>query len=176
MEQAGGDVVAHGDAVAPLNLRGVCANIFTDPEIATVGYSQADVDEGRIEARVVTLPLSTNPRAKMRNIKDGFVKLFARTGSGTVIGGVVVAPKASDLILPIALAVIMFGLGLTLTVGDFLRIGRDPKPVVLSLGAQLLLLPVICFGLVLAFAKDKSSVMSEILDYLQVPICTLNFM
>lgn len=53
--------------------------------------------------------------------------------------------------LPIALAVIMFGLGLTLTVGDFLRIGRDPKPVVLSLGAQLLLLPVICFGLVLAF-------------------------
>jgi dihydrolipoamide dehydrogenase len=41
----------------------------------------------------------------MEGIKDGFVKLFARTGSGTVIGGVVVAPKASDLILPIALAV-----------------------------------------------------------------------
>ena len=96
---------ALGDAVAPLNLRGVCANIFTDPEIATVGYSQADVEEGRIEARVVTLPLSTNPRAKMRNIKDGFVKLFTRPGSNTLIGGVVVAPQASELIYPIGLAV-----------------------------------------------------------------------
>ncbi|WP_343036709.1 NAD(P)H-quinone dehydrogenase [Flexivirga aerilata] len=94
-----------GDAVAPLNLRGVCANIFTDPEIATVGYSQADVEEGRIEARVVTLPLSTNPRAKMRNIRDGFVKLFARPGSNTIVGGVVVAPQASELIYPIGLAV-----------------------------------------------------------------------
>ncbi|MBO1755816.1 NAD(P)H-quinone dehydrogenase [Allobranchiibius sp. CTAmp26] len=96
---------ALGDAVAPLNLRGVCANIFTDPEIATVGYSQADVDEGRVEARLVTLPLSTNPRAKMRNIRDGFVKLLVRPGSNTVIGGVVVAPQASELIFPIGLAV-----------------------------------------------------------------------
>jgi dihydrolipoamide dehydrogenase len=38
-------------------------------------------------------------------IKEGFVKLFARTGSGTLIGGVIVAPKASELILPLALAV-----------------------------------------------------------------------
>ncbi len=96
---------ALGDAVAPLNLRGVCANIFTDPEIATVGYSQADVDEGQVEARLVTLPLSTNPRAKMRNIRDGFVKLLVRPGSNIVIGGVVVAPQASELIFPIGLAV-----------------------------------------------------------------------
>ncbi len=96
---------ALGDAVSPLNLRGVCANIFTDPEIATVGYSQVDVEEGRIEARVMTLPLSTNPRAKMRNITDGFVKLFVRPGSTTIIGGVVVAPQASELIYPIGLAV-----------------------------------------------------------------------
>lgn len=51
--------------------------------------------------------------------------------------------------LPVALAVIMFGLGLTLTVADFARIGREPLPVVLSLGAQLLLLPAVCFGIVL---------------------------
>jgi len=96
---------ALGDAVAPLNLRGVCANIFTDPEIATVGYSQADADEGRVDARLVTLPLSTNARAKMRNIKDGFVKLLVRPGSNVVIGGVVVAPQASELIFPIGIAV-----------------------------------------------------------------------
>jgi NAD(P)H dehydrogenase (quinone) len=41
----------------------------------------------------------------MMGLKDGFVKLFARTGSGTVIGGVIVAPKASELISTIALAV-----------------------------------------------------------------------
>ena len=58
-----------------------------------------------VKGEIYKLPLASNPRAKMEGIKDGFVKLFARTGSGTVIGGVVVAPKASDLILPIALAV-----------------------------------------------------------------------
>ena len=41
----------------------------------------------------------------MQSMHDGFVKLFARTGSGTVIGGVIVSPRASELILPIALAV-----------------------------------------------------------------------
>ena len=99
--------VAHamGDAVAPLSLGKVSSNIFTDPEIATVGASQADVDEGRVDARAVMLPLSKNPRAKMQNLQDGFVKLFARSGSATIVGGVVVAPRASELIFPIALAV-----------------------------------------------------------------------
>ncbi|MDB1087035.1 NAD(P)H-quinone dehydrogenase [Streptomyces sp. ACA25] len=94
-----------GHAVAPLDLKTVSANIFTDPEIATVGYTQADVDEGRIDARVVKLPLLRNARAKMQGIRDGFVKLFARPGTGIVVGGVVVAPRASELIHPIALAV-----------------------------------------------------------------------
>lgn len=94
-----------GDAVGPLNLRTVSANVFTDPEIATVGYSQADVDKGKIDARVVKLSLMRNPRAKMQGIRDGFVKLFCRPGTGIVVGGVVVAPRASELIHPIALAV-----------------------------------------------------------------------
>ncbi|EMF00288.1 NAD(P)H-quinone dehydrogenase [Streptomyces mobaraensis NBRC 13819 = DSM 40847] len=94
-----------GDAVAPLNLKAVSANVFTDPEIATVGYSQADVDKGLIDARVVKLPLLRNPRAKMQGIRDGFVKLFCRPGTGIVVGGVVVAPRASELIHPISIAV-----------------------------------------------------------------------
>lgn len=96
---------ALGDAVAPLNLGVVSANIFTDPEIATVGVSQKDVDEERVDADVLTLALSRNPRAKMLGIDDGFVKLFAQKGSGAVIGGVVVAPRASELIFPVTLAV-----------------------------------------------------------------------
>lgn len=99
--------IAHalGDAVAPLNLARVSSNIFTDPEIATVGVSQADVDSGKVDARSVMLPLTGNPRAKMQNTKHGFVKLFARNGSDTILGGVVVAPRASELIFPITLAV-----------------------------------------------------------------------
>ncbi len=94
-----------GDAVAPLDLRTVASNVFTTPEIATVGWSQAAVDAGEIDARVVKLPLATNPRAKMQGITDGFVKLFCRPITGIVIGGVVVAPRASELIHPISLAV-----------------------------------------------------------------------
>lgn len=96
---------AIGDAVVPLDLKGVCANVFTDPEIATVGWSQNDVDSGLIDATSVHLPLATNARAKMVGLEDGFVKLFCRPGTGIVIGGVVVAPKASELIYPIAIAV-----------------------------------------------------------------------
>ncbi len=96
---------ALGDAVAPIDLRVVSANIFTDPEIATVGVSQKDVDEGTVEAEVAVLPLPRNPRAKMLGIREGFVKLFCQPNSGTVLGGVVVAPRASELIYPVTLAV-----------------------------------------------------------------------
>ncbi|WP_424212115.1 NAD(P)H-quinone dehydrogenase [Streptomyces sp. BI20] len=94
-----------GEPVAPLNLKTVSSNVFTDPEIATVGYTQADVDAGRIDARVVKLPLLRNPRAKMQGIRDGFVKMFCRPGTGIVVGGVVVSPRASELIHPISIAV-----------------------------------------------------------------------
>jgi dihydrolipoamide dehydrogenase len=96
---------ALGEAVTPLRLRSVAANVFTDPELATVGVSQSEVEQGRVPARTVVLPLAGNARAKMAGIEDGFVKLFCRPSSGLVIGGVVVAPKASELILPIAMAV-----------------------------------------------------------------------
>jgi pyruvate/2-oxoglutarate dehydrogenase complex dihydrolipoamide dehydrogenase (E3) component len=96
---------AMGDAVNPTELRNVTSNIFTQPEIATVGWSQKQIEDGIAQGVIYKLPLASNPRAKMMGIKDGFVKLFARTGSGTVIGGVIVAPRASELILPIAIAV-----------------------------------------------------------------------
>lgn len=96
---------AMGDAVNPIELRNVTSNIFTYPEIATVGWSQQQIEEGIAQGDIYKLPLNSNPRAKMLGIKDGFVKLFARTGSGTVIGGVIVAPRASELIFPLALAV-----------------------------------------------------------------------
>src|SRR5918997_4703551 len=53
--------------------------------------------------------------------------------------------------LPVALAIIMFGLGLGLTVADFRRIARHPKAVSIALACQVVLLPLVCFALVLAF-------------------------
>jgi pyruvate/2-oxoglutarate dehydrogenase complex dihydrolipoamide dehydrogenase (E3) component len=96
---------ALGEAVQPIRLSHVAATIFTDPEIATVGVSQAAVDRGEVDARVVLQPLDTNPRAKMGGFRHGFVKLFTRHGSGAILGGVIVAPRASELILPVSVAV-----------------------------------------------------------------------
>ena len=94
-----------GDAVSPLDLKTVSANVFTAPEIATVGVSQQQVDSGEVPARVMSLPLRGNARAKMQGSRDGFVKLICRKVTGIVIGGVVVAPRASELIFPVAIAV-----------------------------------------------------------------------
>jgi dihydrolipoamide dehydrogenase len=96
---------ALGEAVAPLRLKTVAANVFTHPEIATVGIGYAAIASGEVPARQVTLPLHTNARAKMQGHFDGFVKIYCRPATGTVIGGVVVAPDASELIFPITLAV-----------------------------------------------------------------------
>ena len=98
---------ALGEAVEPIRLANVSATIFTDPEIATVGVKQADVDSGKVYGVVKKLPLATNARAKMEGITDGFVKLICRPESGKLLGGVVVAPRASELILPITLAITM---------------------------------------------------------------------
>ncbi|HEY9423320.1 MAG TPA: NAD(P)H-quinone dehydrogenase, partial [Microterricola sp.] len=96
---------AMGDAVNPPALQNITSNIFTQPEIATVGWTQKQIEEGIRRGEIYKLPLASNPRAKMMGIKEGFVKLFASRGTGTVIGGVIVAPKASELIFPLALAV-----------------------------------------------------------------------
>jgi NAD(P)H dehydrogenase (quinone) len=96
---------ALGEAVHPVRLDHVAATIFTDPEIATVGVTQRAVTAGEVSARVLKQPLRTNPRAKMAGITDGFVKLLSSPGTGVILGGVVVAPRASELILAVSIAV-----------------------------------------------------------------------
>lgn len=96
---------ALGDAVSPLDLRKVSSNVFTSPEIATVGITQAQVDAGELRVASVLLPLAGNARAKMQGFTDGFVKLFCLPTTGIIVGGVVVAPYASELIHAVAVAV-----------------------------------------------------------------------
>ena len=93
-----------GDAVAPLNQRHVSANVFTSPEIATVGVTQEQLDYDLVRGKALMMPLHSNARAKMQDLNFGFVKVFC-SPSGVIIGGVVVAPGASELIHSLALAV-----------------------------------------------------------------------
>jgi dihydrolipoamide dehydrogenase len=94
---------ALGDAVDPLRRETISSTIFTEPEIAAVGMPHAEALESR--ERVIMLTLATNARAKMANITDGFVKIIASPGSGRVLGAVVCAPHASELIYPLTIAI-----------------------------------------------------------------------
>lgn len=96
---------ALGDAVKPLALHGVSANIFTSPEIATVGLSEAQLREADLHYTVSMLPITRNPRAKMLGVREGFIKIFAHAQSGTVLGAVLVGPRASESVFPLTLAV-----------------------------------------------------------------------
>lgn len=100
---------ALGDFVRPIDLNNVASNIFTQPEIATVGFGAGDEAESLAKddnTVMHMLPLGINPRAKMMGIKEGFVKIYASKSSGVIRGGVIVAPKASELIFPLSLAVL----------------------------------------------------------------------
>ncbi|WP_061299697.1 NAD(P)H-quinone dehydrogenase [Herbidospora cretacea] len=96
---------ALGEAVQPIRLATVASNIFTDPEIAAVGVTQKQVENKEVDAKVVKLPLATNARAKMQGFNDGFIKMFCRPNTGIILGAVVVAPRASELILALSVAV-----------------------------------------------------------------------
>jgi BASS family bile acid:Na+ symporter len=63
---------------------------------------------------------------------------------------------ATTVFLPIALGIIMFGLGLSLTVADFTRVVRYPKATIVALGCQILVLPALCLGLVLLFDLEPT--------------------
>ena len=96
---------ALGQAVAPLRRDTISACIFTDPEVASVGINAAEATAAQLPYQSVTLTYAGNSRAKMAENTAGFVKLHAMEGSGTVLGGVIVSERASDLITPVSVAV-----------------------------------------------------------------------
>ncbi|GGI03859.1 NAD(P)H-quinone dehydrogenase [Egicoccus halophilus] len=96
---------ALGQAVQPIRWDAVASTIFTDPEVATVGMSSEEAAAAGVPVETARLDFRGNPRAKMTGGVDGFVKVHAQVGSGTVVGGVVVSMRASDLIQPLATAV-----------------------------------------------------------------------
>lgn len=92
-----------GDAA--LDLTAMPAVVFTDPQVATVGYTEAEAHHNGIETNSRTLTLDNVPRALANFDTRGFIKLVAEAGSGRLIGVQAVAPEAGELIQTAAIAI-----------------------------------------------------------------------
>jgi mercuric reductase len=92
-----------GDAA--LDLTTMPAVVFTDPQVATVGLSEAEAHLRNIETDSRTLPLDAVPRALVNFDTRGFIKLVAEAGTGRLLGVQAVAPEAGELIQSAALAI-----------------------------------------------------------------------
>lgn len=92
-----------GDAT--LDLTTMPAVVFTDPQVATVGLSDAEAHMQNIETDIRTLPLDAVPRALVNFDTRGFIKLVAEAGTGRLLGVQAVAPQAGEIIQAAALAI-----------------------------------------------------------------------
>ncbi|KGH21601.1 mercury(II) reductase [Comamonas thiooxydans] len=92
-----------GDAA--LDLSAMPAVVFTDPQVATAGYSEAEAHHDGIETDSRTLTLDNVPRALANFDTRGFIKLVIEEGSGRLIGVQAVAPEAGELIQTAVLAI-----------------------------------------------------------------------
>ncbi len=96
----GGEVVAENALghTATLDLKTVPGCVYTDPEVASVGLTEAQAREAGYDVRVGRFPLNASGKALTYGETDGFVKVVSEARFGEVLGLHVVAPHASDLI------------------------------------------------------------------------------
>ncbi len=92
-----------GEAV--LDLATMPAVVFSDPQVATVGLSEAEAHHAGIETDSRLLTLDNVPRALANFDTRGFIKLVAEAGSGRLIGVQAVTPEAGEIIQTAALAI-----------------------------------------------------------------------
>lgn len=79
--------------------------IFTRPEIASVGLTEAQARANGLEIKVSQFPMSANPRARILGESDGIARLICEAGSGRVLGVHLLGPHVTDWIAEGALAV-----------------------------------------------------------------------
>jgi dihydrolipoamide dehydrogenase len=90
-----------------VDYKAIPAVVFSDPEIAGVGYSETEAKAKGIEVVTGKFPYAANGRANSLNATQGFVKLVAEKDTNTLLGAQVVGPEASNLIAELALALEM---------------------------------------------------------------------
>jgi dihydrolipoamide dehydrogenase len=102
-----GKIAAEAIAGHPseIDYLGIPAVVFSDPELASVGYTEAQAKEEGIEISTAKFPFAANGRALALNATDGFVKLVTRKEDGLVIGAQIAGPSASDMIAELGLAI-----------------------------------------------------------------------
>lgn len=88
-----------------IDYRSVPNVIFTRPEVASVGLTEAQARAQGAELKIAQFPFSANPRARILGEAEGLVKLVCEAGSGRVLGVHLMGPHATDLIAEGALAV-----------------------------------------------------------------------
>ena len=90
---------------AALDYQAMPAAVFTEPEIGTVGMTEAEAEEEGFEPVVGKFPFRASGRALTTGHADGFVKIVAEESEGFVLGAQIVGPEASELIAELGLAI-----------------------------------------------------------------------
>lgn len=85
--------------------RAIPAICFTDPEVATVGYTQAEAKAAGINAKTANFPMQANGRALSLNATEGFVRLVFEAETELILGAQIVGVNASDLVAELTLAI-----------------------------------------------------------------------
>ncbi|WP_226034580.1 dihydrolipoyl dehydrogenase [Aquibacillus saliphilus] len=88
-----------------IDYNGIPAVVFSDPELASVGYTEQGAKDAGYDAKASKFPFAANGRALSLNDSDGFVKLITRKDDGLVIGAQIAGPNASDMIAELGLAI-----------------------------------------------------------------------
>ena len=98
--------VAAGESAA-LDHQAIPAAVFTDPEIGTVGMTEAEAETAGFDPVVGEMPLRGNGRALTLDDREGFVRLVADADTEFLLGGQIVGPEASELVAEVGLAIEM---------------------------------------------------------------------
>ncbi|WP_339145663.1 MULTISPECIES: dihydrolipoyl dehydrogenase [unclassified Sutcliffiella] len=90
---------------AEIDYLGIPAVVFSEPELASVGYTETQAKEEGIEVTAAKFPFAANGRALALNATDGFLKLVTRKEDGLIIGAQIAGSSASDMIAELGLAI-----------------------------------------------------------------------
>lgn len=88
-----------------IDYQAIPAVVFSDPELASVGYSEQEAKDAGYDVKAAKFPYAANGRALSLNESEGFVKLVTRKEDGLLIGAQVAGANASDLIAELGLAI-----------------------------------------------------------------------
>lgn len=90
---------------AEIDYLGIPAVVFTDPELASVGYTEKEAKEAGMDVATAKFPFGANGRALALNSAEGFLKLVTRKEDGLIVGAQIAGPSASDMIAELGLAI-----------------------------------------------------------------------